>query len=115
MLLQKVWIMSDDSDIYLCLAAIFRDPFHGGDNILVLTETYNNDGMPNCNNHHHFAKKSMDLVKDTAPWFSLEQEYTLFDIDGQRWMGPKMGLHHLQKQKHGRKQNAPFLHRTYVK
>jgi len=54
-----------DSDVYLRPAAIFKDPFRGGDNILVLAETYNNDGTPNRTNYRHHAKKVMDQAKKT--------------------------------------------------
>lgn len=81
-----------DSDVYLRPAAIFKDPFRGGDNILVLAETYNSDGTPNKTNFRHHAKKSMDLAKDYIPWFGIEQEYTLFGADDQPYGWPKGGF-----------------------
>ena len=81
-----------DSDVYLRPAAIFKDPFRGGDNILVLAECYNNDGTPNRTNYRHSAKKIMDQAKEHEPWFGLEQEYTLFDVDGTPYGWPKGGF-----------------------
>jgi len=81
-----------DSDVYLRPAAIFKDPFRGGDNILVLAETYNNDGTPNRTNYRHHAKKVMDQVTAHVPWFGLEQEYTLFDVDDKPYQWPKGGF-----------------------
>jgi len=81
-----------DSDVYLRPAAIFKDPFRGGDNILVMAECYNNDGTPNQTNHRANAKKIMDQAKDFIPWFGLEQEYTLMDLDDKPFGWPKGGF-----------------------
>lgn len=82
----------DDSDVYLRPAAIFKDPFRGGENILVMAETYNSDGTPNKTNYRYHAKKIFDQYLSAEPWFGLEQEYTLFDIDGTPYGWPKGGF-----------------------
>lgn len=71
---------------------MFKDPFRGGDNILVLCECYDNDGTPNRSNYRAACKKVMDAAASHEPWFGLEQEYTLFDADGQVYGWPKMGF-----------------------
>ncbi|KAH8920470.1 putative GLN1-glutamate--ammonia ligase [Atractiella rhizophila] len=83
-----------DSDVYLRPAAVFKDPFRRGDNILVLAETYNADGTPNRTNYRYSAKKVMDQpeTKKEEPWFGIEQEYTLFGNDGNPFGWPKGGF-----------------------
>ena len=97
----------DNSDVYLvsiprslrvCTidaqrpVAMFKDPFRGGENILVLCECYDNDGTVNKSNYRAHCKKVMDAAAAEIPWFGLEQEYTLFDADGQVYGWPKMGF-----------------------
>ncbi|KAJ3084914.1 glutamate--ammonia ligase [Quaeritorhiza haematococci] len=80
-----------DSDVYLRPCSIFKDPFLGGENILVLCETYDADGKPNKTNHRAECAKVMEAAKEHKPWFGIEQEYTLFDVDGQPLGWPKNG------------------------
>jgi len=81
-----------DSDVFLRPCAIFKDPFRGGNNILVLSECYKPDGAPDRMNHRYHAKKVMDQAAHEKPWFGIEQEYTLFSIDGQPYGWPKGGF-----------------------
>ncbi|CAO1624120.1 unnamed protein product [Parajaminaea phylloscopi] len=81
----------DNSDIYLRPVAYYPDPFRRGDNIIVLCECYNNDGTPNKSNHRYAANKIMQQAAGQHPWFGLEQEYTLFDIDDKPYGWPKNG------------------------
>jgi glutamine synthetase len=59
---------------------------------MVLCECYDNDGTANSSNYRAHCKKVMDAAKAEEPWFGLEQEYTLFDADGQVYGWPKMGF-----------------------
>jgi glutamine synthetase len=71
----------EDSEVIMKPCAIFKDPFRGGDNILVLTDTYTPGGTPLPTNTRFSANKLFDSRPDEKPWFGLEQEYTLFNLD----------------------------------
>jgi glutamine synthetase len=83
----------DDSEVLLKPAAIFKDPFRGGNNILVLCDCYKPDMTPIDNNTRFDALRVMDLCKAHIPWFGIEQEYTLFEADNVTPYGwPKGGF-----------------------
>jgi len=71
----------EDSEVIIKPRAIYKDPFRPGDNILVLTDTYTPGGTPLPTNSRLPAAEVFDKYTDTKPWFGLEQEYTLFNID----------------------------------
>ncbi|CDK25250.1 unnamed protein product [Kuraishia capsulata CBS 1993] len=81
----------NNSDVLLRPVAFYPDPFRRGDNIVVLTECWNNDGTPNKYNHRTAAAKIMASYTDEEIWFGLEQEYTMFDHDGNVYAWPKGG------------------------
>jgi len=81
-----------DSDVYLRPAAIFKDPFRRGDNIIVLAECYNADGTANKFNFRADAAKLMTKYASHEPWFGIEQEYTLFDELDKPYGWPKGGF-----------------------
>jgi glutamine synthetase len=81
-----------DSDIYIRPASIFKDPFLGGDNILVICDTYNPDGTPHPTNGRFKAAELFKKTESEEFWFGIEQEYTLFDTDGQVLGWPKNGF-----------------------
>jgi len=71
----------DDSEVIIKPVAVFKDPFRGGDNILVLTDTYTPGGTPLPTNTRAPAVEVFSGKEDEKPWFGLEQEYTLFNLD----------------------------------
>ena len=76
---------TENSEIILKPAAFFPDPFRGGDNILVLCETFTWEDttykklIPANSNFRHYAVKIFDALKEEKPWFGIEQEYTLLE------------------------------------
>lgn len=69
----------DKSDIVLKPVASFPDPIRGGNNILVMCESFHVDGTPIPTNTRALARAAEDKYGDQDPWFGLEQEYTLID------------------------------------
>ncbi|KAL0434497.1 UNVERIFIED_CONTAM: Glutamine synthetase leaf isozyme, chloroplastic [Sesamum latifolium] len=63
--------------------AIFKDPFRGGNNILVICDTYTPAGEPIPTNKRYRAAQIFSDPKVTAeiPWYGIEQEYTLLQTN----------------------------------
>jgi len=74
---------TENSEIIMKPAFYFPDPFRGGDNIMVLCETYTwkdttyKELVPANTNFRAAAKKIFDAMPEEEPWFGIEQEYTL--------------------------------------
>ncbi|KAM7210076.1 hypothetical protein V8F06_014540 [Rhypophila decipiens] len=81
----------ENSDVYIRPVAIYADPLRRGNNILVLTECWNHDGTPNKFNYRHECAKLMSAHAEHEPWFGLEQEYTLLDLNDRPFGWPQNG------------------------
>lgn len=81
-----------NSDVYLRPVAYYPHPFQGGENVLVMCETYGSDGKPNAYNFRHDAAIVMAEHAKHEFWFGLEQEYTLLAQDGWPYGWPKGGF-----------------------
>ena len=82
-----------DSEVLLKPVRIFKDPFRAVNDILVMCECLDPQFNPVDSNTYHNAKNIFDQALDEKPWFGLEQEYTLFEIDGITPLGwPKNGF-----------------------
>ncbi|KAM7533167.1 hypothetical protein Aperf_G00000122128 [Anoplocephala perfoliata] len=95
-----IWNLADcstpqaesNSDSYLYPAAIFRDPFTRGNNKIVLCEIYTYDRKPHVSNKRRECDEIMKRAAAEHPWFGIEQEYTLLDIDKYPLQWPKNGF-----------------------
>jgi glutamine synthetase len=68
----------EDSEVIIKPQKIFRDPFRGENDIIVMCDTYYPDEIrPLSNSKRSWAKNVFDQKLDEKPWFGLEQEYFL--------------------------------------
>lgn len=84
--------LGSNSDTYLNPVAMFKDPFRKGNSVLVLCDTYKHDKTPTDTNHRAACAEAMKRAAAEKPWFGIEQEYTLLDMDGRPYGWPTNGF-----------------------
>ena len=65
---------------YWFLCKIYPDPFRGGDNILVMCETYKYNKQPTETNKRKTCNEVMERAKSSEPWFGIEQVWEIIRI-----------------------------------
>ncbi|KAI1713101.1 glutamine synthetase, catalytic domain-containing protein [Ditylenchus destructor] len=78
-------------EFYLHPVADFPDPFLGGQNRLVLCEIYDEKKKPGPTNYRAECARVMKECAAEKPWFGMEQEYYLLDLDRHPLGWPKNG------------------------
>ncbi|KAH8060666.1 hypothetical protein JL722_4779 [Aureococcus anophagefferens] len=80
-------------EVMIVPRAKYPDPFRGGNHVLVLCDTYEPDGTPLPTNTRAPAVARFESggAKEQVPWYGLEQEYTLFNLDGVTPLGWPVG------------------------
>ena len=80
-----------NTDMYLKPVAIFKDPFVGGENRMVLCETCLFDKTPIPSNARASCKGAMDKAASQKPWFGIEQGHSLMDLQSGQPLGLRAG------------------------
>jgi len=80
----------DDSEVILKPVAMYPDPFRGGNNKLVLCETFTPNGEALPTNARAAARAVFDKCAADETWWGIEQEYTMFR-DGTPLGWPRTG------------------------
>ncbi|XP_033479645.2 glutamine synthetase-like [Epinephelus lanceolatus] len=87
-----VWAIGHPfSEVTLVPVRMFRDPFTLDPDKLVLCEVLDSNHVPKESNQRSQCAKVMEEVREFQPWFGMEQEYTLFGLDGKPFGWPPQG------------------------
>ena len=71
----------EDSEIIIKPRCLFKDPFRGDSDYMVMCDTYHPNGEPHKTNYRSWANDLFNQKLNEEPWFGLEQEYFLSDRD----------------------------------
>ena len=80
---------SQDSEIILKPKRVIKCPFRRGNNLIVLCDCYTYDNEPISTNHRYAAEAIFqnETVKQSKPWYGLEQQFYFREFKSDRIMG----------------------------
>jgi len=88
-----------DSEVVIIPRSIYKCPFRGDGNYMVMCDTYHPDGKPLKGNNRVHACNTFMKNFEERPWYGMEQEYFLLDPMNERPIGfPKITQHFLRPQ-----------------
>jgi asparagine synthase (glutamine-hydrolysing) len=70
----------NDSDVIIKPRALFRDPFRGENDVLVMCDAYFGNGKPIPSNTRAAAQEIFDKVQDQKTLYGIEQEYIMYTL-----------------------------------
>ena len=77
--------LTHNSEVIMKPVAYYPDPFRGGDNVIVMTETFYvtdkayKELQPANTNFRQFTRGFFEAVAKEEPWFGIKQEYSLLE------------------------------------
>ncbi|KAJ8737549.1 hypothetical protein PYW08_000144 [Mythimna loreyi] len=77
----------EDSDLFLCPRAIYRNPFRIGNHLLVMCDTYDKNMDPTPSNYRVKCADAYKKCQEEEPWFGIEQEYYFLTTGDGRPLG----------------------------
>jgi len=72
---------TNSSEVVLRPRRMCRDPFRKGDHLIVFCDNWNPDGTPAMGNFRHIAEKVFAKADKEEPWFGIEQEYIMYQVE----------------------------------
>lgn len=85
---------TENSEVIMKPVSFYPDPFRGGNHIIVLTECFVWEDttytklVPANSNFRHYSTQIFAERKDEAPWYGIEQEYTLLQDNSRFQISP---------------------------
>lgn len=77
----------EGTDVYIIPRRMFPDPLRGGDNMIVICDTYDKDFKPHKLNNRFSSDEVVQKHINEDFWFGMEQEYSFIDPETDRPFG----------------------------